>query len=184
MTDEFLTRITDLYREKGDLHYGENVSQLSHALQSASAAEQRGASEALIVASLLHDIGHLLHKAGQYVADDGIDMKHEVIGEKYLGRWFPVSVTKPIGLHVAAKRYLCATDTRYLAALSPASRQSLELQGGKMSEHEVATFRADPFFQDALLLRFCDDQGKDANARISAFESYLPIMAKLLKQSC
>ena len=38
------------------LYGGEAVSQLAHALQGAQAAEQDGASSALIVATLLHDL--------------------------------------------------------------------------------------------------------------------------------
>lgn len=42
------------------LYGGEKVTQLEHALQSAALAEAEDAPAALVVAALLHDIGHLL----------------------------------------------------------------------------------------------------------------------------
>lgn len=180
MREEILVRIRYLYRDKGGLTYGEDVSQLSHALQTAAAAERRQAPEAIVIACLLHDIGHLLHQADEHVADAGIDMKHEVIGEKFLARWFPADVTRPIGLHVAAKRYLCAIDGDYLKGLSGASSQSLALQGGPMAPDDVDAFQKDPHFRGALMLRICDDDGKAADAELASFDGYLPMMARLL----
>lgn len=63
--------IVTLFNERGHSEYGgEGVTQLEHALQCATLAQQSGASDALITASLLHDIGHILH-------DLGIDDYHE-----------------------------------------------------------------------------------------------------------
>ena len=41
-------------------YFGEPVSQLEHALQTAHRADQRGVPDYLMIAALLHDIGHLL----------------------------------------------------------------------------------------------------------------------------
>ena len=49
-----------LYAEKGDEHYGESITQTEHALQCAALARRDGASDALIVAALFHDVGHLV----------------------------------------------------------------------------------------------------------------------------
>jgi predicted HD phosphohydrolase len=64
---------------------------------------------ALIAAALLHDIGHLVHDLGDNPAKHGVDDKHEELGQAWLQNWFGPEVTQPVRLHVAAKRYLCAT---------------------------------------------------------------------------
>ena len=117
------------------LYGGEAVSQLAHALQGAQAAEQDGASPALIVATLLHDLGHLVCEQGDDDIANGINDHHEAVAVQVLRRLFGDEVLQPIALHVAAKRYLCASDPAYLAGLSPASRASLALQGGTMDSH-------------------------------------------------
>jgi hypothetical protein len=67
---------------------------------------------------------------------------------------------RPIALHVAAKRYLCATDNSYAARLSPACLQSLQLEGGPMNVEEIAKFESDEFAKDAVCLRRWDDLAK------------------------
>ncbi len=166
---EFITR---LYDERGHRMYGEAVSERDHALQCAAAAEELGAARPLVVAALLHDIGHLLHARDENIADSGIDMKHDVIGERYLRRWFRRQVSRPVGLHVQAKRYLCAVEDGYLASLSPASLQSLALQGGAMTMSEARLFRQDPFAEDALTLRRCDEDGKRPDCGAPGWSRY------------
>jgi [1-hydroxy-2-(trimethylamino)ethyl]phosphonate dioxygenase len=118
-----------VYLEKGSNAYGgERVNQLEHALQSAMLAEQSGADAALIVASLLHDYGHLIHDLGEDASRRGIDDRHEISGAKELSAFFGDAVTMPIKLHVEAKRFLCATDSRIheaaLARLEPIAKSS------------------------------------------------------------
>ena len=55
-----IDQIRDLFNQRGHLAYGEGVTELQHALQAASLAEQDNAPDNQIVAALLHDIGHLL----------------------------------------------------------------------------------------------------------------------------
>ncbi len=103
--------ISELFaRRGGEAYFGEPVSQLEHALQTASQAEQEGTPDTQIVAALLHDIGHLLHQLPEDIADRGVDGCHEQVGAMWLARYFPEAVTEPIRLHVAAKRYLCTVD--------------------------------------------------------------------------
>lgn len=156
-----LRDLQDCYAAQGSGHYGgEAVSQLEHALQSAWFAEQDGAPESLVIAALLHDVGHLV--AGQQDDDlaHGIDDRHEAVAVSALKPWFDESVLAPIALHVAAKRYLCATDAAYLATLSTASKQSLALQGGVMTAAEAARFAASPYADAAVALRTYDDRAK------------------------
>ena len=137
--------IATLLEEKGARRYGlAAVSQLQHALQAALLAEQTGSHAALVTAALLHDIGHMVHGLGEDPAAEGVDDRHEELGRAYLSGLFGPEVTEPVRLHVAAKRYLCATEPDYFAKLSPDSVRSLALQGGPMSPEEVAAFRALP----------------------------------------
>src|SRR6266446_1402150 len=101
--------IFTLFERRGHAAYlGEPVSQLEHALQTAYQADQKGAPDYLIVAALLHDIGHLLHGMPENIVPVGVDGQHQEIGAAWLSRHFAVAVTAPIRLHVAAKRYLCS----------------------------------------------------------------------------
>ena len=141
-------------------NHGEAVSQEEHALQAADQAVREGAPDALIVAALLHDVGHLLDGQDEDLAGRGVDGRHEEAGCAWLSRHFGPEVTEPIRLHVAAKRYLCAVDPSYLSALSPASLLSLKLQGGPMGPDEIDEFERNAYFRDAVRLRHWDDTAK------------------------
>jgi len=163
----------------GDLYFGEPVSQLEHSLQTAFQAEQEGASDALIAAALLHDVGHLLHKLPEDIADRGVDGRHEQVGAMWLARYFPAAVTEPIRLHVAAKRYLCAVDGEYQCRLSAASIRSLALQGGPMSDKEVQEFEAAPYAREGVRLRRWDDLAKVAGLKAPELAQYQFLLEKL-----
>ncbi|CAN5578711.1 HD domain-containing protein [soil metagenome] len=170
--DDFVAELTDLFNHLGGLRYGEDVSQLEHALQTAHYAKVDGAPTALVAAALLHDVGHMMQKAGENAADLGIDTRHEHISAGYLARAFGPDVTEPIRLHVAAKRYRVAVDPTYLERLSQASLQSLALQGGPMNAGEIEAFLANPAAQAALRLRGYDEAGKAPDAEVDGFETY------------
>jgi phosphonate degradation associated HDIG domain protein len=175
-------KICELFATKGHAAYvGEPVSQLEHALQAAHYAEQDGASDALVTAALVHDIGHLVHKLPEDAADRGIDTRHEMLGAAWLARYCGAEVTEPIRLHVPAKRYLCATDPHYLGQLSPASVQSLGLQGGPFSAAEIAQFQRNPHYQDAVALRRWDDRAKIPGLQVPPLDHYRPRLARTLK---
>jgi predicted HD phosphohydrolase len=62
MTVAVANEVMLLMRQRGGASYfGEPVSQLEHALQAAWLASLAGASRQLVLAALLHDVGHLLH---------------------------------------------------------------------------------------------------------------------------
>ncbi|MEW9899229.1 phosphonate degradation HD-domain oxygenase [Chitinivorax sp. PXF-14] len=179
---ESLDALSALYLGQGQSRYGgEAVSQLAHALQSAHAAEASGAAPSLIVAALLHDVGHLVAGQGNHDVANGIDDHHEAVGVNALRALFGDEVLQPIALHVAAKRYLCALHPDYLALLSDASRQSLALQGGPMTADEAARFSLRPYAAEAIGLRHCDDAAKAVDAITPPFEHYLAMAATLLK---
>ncbi len=97
-----------------------------------------------MLASLLHDVGHMIHRLGEDPAGRGIDDVHEELGAAWLAERFGPEVSEPVRLHVAAKRYLCTVEPDYFGKLAPDSVRSLELQGGLMSADEVEQFRANP----------------------------------------
>jgi [1-hydroxy-2-(trimethylamino)ethyl]phosphonate dioxygenase len=166
-------QIVEIFEAKGGAAYfGEPVSQLEHALQAAYYAERENAPDWLVAAALLHDIGHLLHDMPEHVADLGIDARHEDLGHAWLAQYFGPEVTAPVRMHVDAKRYLCATDAEYLSLLSPASVQSLQLQGGPYSEAEAHEFEQRPFAREAVRLRRWDDLAKTPGMRVPGLERY------------
>ncbi len=165
--------IMDLFARRGAAAYhGEAVSQTEHALQAADLAARQGASNDLIVAALLHDVGHLLDGQDEDLADRGFDGRHEVAGYSWLAVHFAPTVTEPIRLHVAAKRYLCAVDPGYLAGLSSSSCLSLSLQGGPMEAKERADFESNPSYHDAVRLRHWDDMAKVPGLRVPGLDHY------------
>jgi [1-hydroxy-2-(trimethylamino)ethyl]phosphonate dioxygenase len=174
--------ILRLFRDRGrDAYLGESVSQAEHALQAAHLAEVAGAADSLVVAALLHDVGHLLHDLGDDAADRGIDDRHERSGGSWLSRNFGPEVAEPARLHVEAKRYLCAVEGSYLDALSDASKLSLSLQGGAMDPEEIARFEANPHHLDAVRLRRWDDEAKIPGLEVPDLDHYRDRLVATLK---
>jgi len=162
-----------IYNSRGSASYfGEPVSVTEHGLQTAFFAQEARASAALVLAALLHDIGHLVVDTPDDIAEWTDDAHHERIGAGWLSRRFGREVSEPVRLHVPAKRYLCATRPEYFGKLSPASVLTLELQGGLMTNTEIAAFEAEPFHGDAVRLREWDDRGKIAGLETPGLESY------------
>jgi phosphonate degradation associated HDIG domain protein len=167
--------------EAGAAHYGEGVSQREHAAQAAWLAERAGAPAVLIAAALLHDIGHLLHGLPEDIAAQGIDGHHEDVGAAWLDRHFLPAAVAPVRLHVAAKRYLVATEPGYAAALSPASTRSLALQGGPMDAAECRAFRARPGAAEAVALRRWDDAAKEVGLATPPLSRWRPHLCAALR---
>jgi predicted HD phosphohydrolase len=165
------------YARLGAQRYGrEAVSQLAHALQAAHLAEMAAASDALIAAALLHDLGHLLQEDMHEAPRED----HATVGARHLERWFAPEVTEPIRLHAQAKRYLIATEPGYYDGLTPASRHSLNWQGAALTEVEQRRFLAQPFAREAVELRLWDDRAKDAGAQPPPLAHYRSLLEELL----
>lgn len=164
-------------QDRIDRHYGESVSQGEHMLQAAARARAADAPDALVVAALLHDVGHVVGPPG--LTGDERDRDHAEIGVDVLRAVVPAAVTEPIRLHVAAKRYLVAVDADYARRLSPASVHTLALQGGPMSVAEQAAFEADPSHVDALRLRAWDEAAKVVGAAVAPLTAYRPLIESL-----
>jgi len=150
-------------------------------LQTAYLAEQDNENWELIAASLLHDIGYLIDKLPENIADKSIDGRHENGGAEFLAPHFTPKVVEPVRLHVAAKRYLCAIEPDYVNTLTPASVKSLELQGGPFNEREIKKFESLPHFEDAVQLRRYDERGKIPNVKTPNLKHYLQYIEAGLK---
>jgi len=174
----FLEEIVD--RRGAESYLGEAVTMAEHMLQAASLAEQEGAADELVAAALLHDIGHFTTEFGPYSPADTIDNHHDRAGARILAPFFPPVVTECTRLHVAAKRYLCATDPGYLGSLSTASVHSLSLQGGAMNPVEVAAFEQNPFHREAVRVRIWDDRGKIAGRMTKRFRDYTELLRRVI----
>ena len=176
---DIVDQILELFETCGAAAYlGEPVSQAEHALQSACLAVQEGASDALVTAALLHDIGHLLGPEDD-PAERGIDAVHEDRGCAWLATYFGREVTEPVRLHVMAKRYLCAMDAEYRGLLSPASIRSLELQGGALGRDEAEAFEQNPNAAGAIRLRRWDDRAKIPKLDVPGVDSYGPTLRRM-----
>jgi len=172
--------ILALYESRGtQAYFGERVSMVEHGLQAAHFARAESAAEALVLAALLHDIGHLLEDTPDAIEEWTLDARHEEIGARWLAQHFDTAVWEPVRLHVRAKRYLCATDAAYAARLSEASVHTLKLQGGPMSAHEVPRFEAEPYWREALRVRRWDDHGKVAGLKTLALRDYVPLIERV-----
>jgi len=159
---EMLQDLRDLLAGPGGQQYlGEQVSVAAHLLQAAGLARAAGAADHLVVAALLHDVGHILPPVPGETPGPDADDRHDARGADWLARWFGPEVTEPVRLHVAAKRYLCTVDPHYVAVLSEASAQSLRLQGGTMSPAEIAGFESAAHHGAAVAVRRWDDEAKD-----------------------
>lgn len=167
--------IRALLQARGGLVYGERVTQLEHALQCAMFAQRDGAPAALVVAAMLHDVGHMVHRDPASAFHASEDDLHERLGAKYLARWFGPDVTEPVALHVPAKRFLCAREPDYLSRLTPVSRRTLEMQGGPMTPREAETFAELPFAPQAVRVRRWDDEGKHPGLETPPLEQFLEI---------
>ena len=179
--NELLSEIQGLLEQKASGRYGLTlINQQQHALQGAWLAEQEGKGDAMIVAALLHDIGHMVHDLGDDPADKGIDDRHEELGHAWLKAHFGPEVTEPVRLHVAAKRYLCAVEADYFAKLSADSVKSLALQGGPMSPEEVQAFEALPQYKEAVQLRRYDERAKVKGLETPPVAHFMPAVARCL----
>ena len=168
------------HKHGASAYFGESVSMTEHALQAAFFAQTAGAPPGLIVAALLHDIGHLIDDVPSDIADWTMDAHHEQVGSRWLARRFRPEVSEPVRLHVPAKRYLLATDAEYFAKLSPASVITLKLQGGPMAAHEVTRFETELFYKEAVRVRQWDDQGKVAGLKTPGLGDYRALIEALM----
>lgn len=184
--DEVLQSIErTFFSAEGMAYLGEAVTMIQHQLQAAALAA--GRSDALVVAALLHDIGHMIgREEGESDATEALahdrDAHHDSTGAQWLSRWFGPDVTEPVRLHVAAKRFLVATEPDYAADLSEASAHTLRLQGGPMSPQEVGEFETLDYAPDAVALRRLDEAAKDGSTDAPSFDTHRDLLRRVLER--
>lgn len=181
--------LADIFARRGAEEYlGEPVTIGQHMLQAAHFAAADEHSDDVVVAALLHDIGHF---TGEFIGrsggaddvfsmDDDVDRLHEQSGAAVLAPFFPQLIVDCCRHHVAAKRYLCAREPGYFDQLSPASVHSLQLQGGPMADHEADAFEAQPHFNAVIAVRRYDEMGKVAELSVPSFAHYVPMMERMV----
>lgn len=165
-----VNEVFSLYEKYGDDDYiGEPVSQLEHMSQAAELAENEGYDDEVILAAFFHDIGHLCADAGKAESMDGMgNVDHEKLGADYLlERGFSKRVAALVQGHVLAKRYLTYKYSDYYNKLSPASKITLDFQGGVMSSGEADEFEANPDAELIIRLRYWDDMAKQTNMPVN-----------------
>lgn len=169
-----------LARASGQAYFGEPVTQLEHALQSAKLAADAGADDETILAALLHDIGHVLE--GEVDDELGV-IDHDEVGLRWLREHgYGERLVLLVGGHVDAKRYLVATNPGYAARLSPASTATLARQGGPMNASEVDAFASHPLHREMLRLRSWDEQAKVPGLAVPDLDSYRALHEAYLRR--
>lgn len=175
----------DIFERRGGEEYlGEPVTMAEHMLQGATIAQQNGLDETIIVAALLHDIGHFTSEFGTFRMNDTKDRFHEEAGAIVLAEFFPTLITDCVRYHVAAKRYLCATKPEYFDRLSEASIHSLNLQGGPFTKQEVADFEQNPNLKEIIQVRYLDEAGKRDDMNTPDFAHFAPMVQRIVDKHC
>ena len=168
---DIIEKIISNFKNNKSLYIGEDVTIAEHMIQSAMVAEKTKSKDNLICSCLLHDYGHFIVDDPDGLVKNNQDGKHEDIGYEYLKKFFKKDIVEPIKHHVLAKRYL-ARDKKYYNRLSEASKVSLKLQGGVLSNKEAKIFEKDEFFKDSIKLRKFDEAAKKIGVNIKDISEY------------
>ncbi|MEM7259510.1 MAG: HD domain-containing protein [Pseudomonadota bacterium] len=184
-SDNIVPFLHDIFTRRGGEEYlGEPVTMAQHMLQGATLAQENNETELVIVAALLHDVGHFTSEFGMFSMDDTKDKFHEHAGAQVLQKFFPSLVVDCVRHHVAAKRYLCAVDKAYFNQLSEASVHSLNLQGGPMNDKEIKAFECEPNLAQIVRVRRYDDAGKSPTMETPAFDAFMPMVQRVVDSHC
>ena len=148
-------------------------------IQTAMLAEKTNCSSNLVCSSLLHDYGHFILENPDNLIAKNEDGKHEDVGCSFLEKYFIEDVLGPIKYHVKAKKYL-AREKKYYELLSEASKISLKLQGGVMSNEEAEKFERNEFFENSVKLRKFDEIAKKPGLKIKSINEYKNLLISKL----
>ncbi|KAK6181132.1 hypothetical protein SNE40_009061 [Patella caerulea] len=187
MTEKAVDDIIRLFNLYGETNYlGESVSKTQHMIQCGRLAQQHMNNLQVTVGALLHDIGHLIgidrNTVSMVTDDQDLGAKdHDTIGGNYLRELcFPSLVCELVSGHVQAKRYLVYKDKKYYEKLSPASKMTLEHQGGPMSQQEAEKFSNSPLFDVILSMRKWDELAKNMESPPGSIEDYRDYLNQVL----
>ena len=175
-----LDKILSNFKNNKSLYIGEKLTIPEHMIQSAMLAEKSKSKDDIVCSCLLHDYGHFLIENPDNLVKIKKDGEHENIGYEYLKKFFKKEVVEPIRYRVLAKRYL-ARNKKYFNFLSEASKISLKLQGGLLSDKESREFKKKKYFKNSILVRKFDEAAKKTNIKMKSIDSYLSLLkSKLL----
>jgi phosphonate degradation associated HDIG domain protein len=179
----FVEELEKIYATRGfETFEGDRITtQTSHGLQTATIAEAEGAPAEMIVAALLHDIGRIINPKDREITDTGGNAEHEEVARSFLESHFGPEVTMPIKWHVAAKRYLVATDPAYSKKVSRGSTRSMAGQGGVLDDDEAREFIEQPFAKEGVALRRWDDRAKSPDAKTPPFGHFIAYINACIK---
>ena len=144
-------RICQLYETTSGLsnYIGEAINIKLHSEQAAYQASKYTQDEEVILAALMHDIGHVvgMHAGESVEGMGGCGIpRHEHVGADFLMMCgFSSRIVRLVRSHVSAKRYLVWKGPNY--KLSEASKVTLGYQGGPMSKKEALDYENDPDFE-------------------------------------
>lgn len=168
---DVICQALDLMRNTKDEMFGEKISHIEHAMQSYTYAKLHHPRDTeLAVATFWHDIGHSLYTSKSAKAlgptislmeKDGVMLgvvDHDIHAHNLFHDVLPDRCCDLILNHTLAKRYCME-----LSRLSAASLETFHQEGGPLTVDERTAFENNPRFEDCLLLRECDDAGKDPN---------------------
>ncbi len=167
--------VMELLAAAADETYGECLSMLDHALQAAAGATADQAGDEMVLACLLHDLGHILGRAGDWGLPG-----HAEVGARALQPLLDPAIVEPIRAHVMAKRYRVTVEPSYHDHLSKASQMSLAEQGGPLCTDDAEGFAAGAFAAEAMRLRAYDDDGKVDGLVIPPLETYRALLCAAL----
>lgn len=168
----------------GEDYIGEPVSQIEHMCQAAQLAAAEGFEKEVVLAAFFHDIGHLCEHITETQQMDGYGViDHEKLGAEYLlQQGFSQEIASLVASHVNAKRYLTFRFPDYYENLSPASRETLVFQGGRMEEAEARAFEKDPLFSLYIRLRQWDEKAKQEHIPLPVLDTYRAMMIQHLTE--
>jgi predicted HD phosphohydrolase len=168
----------DALRASADADDEGGLPILDHCLQCAARLRASHPDDVeLQVAGLVHDLGWLERRDDRWMLR--LDATHDVTGRALVAPLLGPRVASLVGGHVAAKRYLLATDDAYAARLSARSEETLGFQGGAMTPAEVVAFERRADRDDLVVLRRADDGAKVRNAVLDPVDSWRPAVARV-----
>lgn len=153
---------------------GEAVNVLEHGLQTATILERElPLDRELHIAGLVHDIGTVLWP--------NRPKSHARSGAAFVEPLFGERVAFLVAHHDEAKRLLVTLDPEYAARLSPRSVETLEQQGGPMSQREINRLYESPWVEELIVLRRADDLAKDPARIVPGLLKWRPMLERLAR---
>ena len=173
-------QIFKYYLEFGEKDYiGEPVTQIEHMIQAAMLSEDNGDPPELILASLFHDIGHLVAFDKETMGKYGIK-NHQKLGADFLRNLkIPEIIPELVESHVNTKKYL-SRNPDYYNKLSKASQTTLHYQGGIFTDEEGKKYEKQPNFDKYIKIRLYDDAAKEIGKELKSLDHYKLMLIEYL----